>query len=68
MNLKYRFYFLDELYSILRSHEFSHGWTFVPLRWLQIHIIHKRIPKEKKRKFEVKTFPWAACNERKTMP
>jgi len=35
-----------------------HGWTSIPLGWIQIHLIHKNGFKEKKI-FEVKTFQFA---------
>jgi hypothetical protein len=43
---------------------------FIPLTWLLIHIIHKRIPKEKKRKENLKSkpFPGQPAKKEKQMP
>jgi hypothetical protein len=46
--------FLEGISSFINFH----GWTFVPLRWLQIHIIHKNGWKENMN-CELKTFQFA---------
>jgi hypothetical protein len=43
MKYDYKWCFIDELYFILRFN----GWTFIWVRWLQIHIINKNGYKEK---------------------
>jgi hypothetical protein len=65
MKLNYRLYFLNELYSISRSHKIFHGWAFIPLRWLQIHIIQKR---KRKENWKSKAFPGQPAKKGKQCP